>query len=75
LPEHCKALFVHVPWQDATPPSATHVELMQATAIPQFPFWSQVCRPCGEHWVDPGTHWPTHFPPTHAELPQATGAP
>jgi hypothetical protein len=64
---------LQVPWHDATPPSAAHVEFMQATAAPQFPFPSHVCRPCAEHCIDPGTHCPTHFPPTQAEFAQATG--
>jgi hypothetical protein len=42
LPEHCVDPAVHVPWQDAAPPSATHVEPLQATAVPQFPLLSQV---------------------------------
>jgi hypothetical protein len=49
LPEHSESFVVQVPWHDATPPSATQVEFMQATAAPQFPFPSHVCRPCAEH--------------------------
>jgi hypothetical protein len=75
VPEHCSTPGLHVPWHDATPEVTTHAELGHATAVPQFPELSQVCTPSAEHWVEPGRHWPTHAPFTHAWLVHATGAP
>jgi hypothetical protein len=75
FPAHCVAPAVHVPWQDAGPPSATQVEPLHATAVPQLPLLSQVCTPWLEHCVVPGMHCPMHMPPTHAEFVQATAVP
>ena len=42
LPEHCVFPGLHVPWHEAPLALATHAEFEQATALPQFPFPSQV---------------------------------
>ena len=75
LPEQYVCPGLHVPWHDAVPPLATHAEFAHATAAPQFPFVSQVSTPWAAHCVAPGTHCPTHAPPTQAEFAQATGCP
>jgi hypothetical protein len=76
FPEHCVFPGVQVPLHTApAPPSAAQTPVEHATAVPQLPLESHVWTPCPEHWVVPGTHEPTQFPPTQAEAAQATGAP
>jgi hypothetical protein len=73
LPVHCVSPGLHVPWHDAVPPSTEHAEPLHATAVPHVPMAVHVSTPCAEHWVAPGTHWPSHAPLTHAEFAHATG--
>jgi hypothetical protein len=52
----------------------THVEPLQATAVPHVPLDWQVCTPLPEHCTAPGVHTPVQAPAEHTYV-QATGLP
>jgi hypothetical protein len=43
----------------------THVEPLQATAVPQVPVDEQVWTALPEHWTAPGVHTPLQAPAEH----------
>jgi hypothetical protein len=53
----------------------THVELVQATAVPQAPAAVHVWTPLPEHCTAPGVQTPVQAPLTHAWLLHATAVP
>ncbi len=67
------ALGAHTPWHDAPPLlSSTQAWLLQATALPHWPF-VHVSIPLPEHWEVPARQTPWHCVPMQVPLVHCTG--